>query len=373
MQQKMVWMVRMNVRKNDGYILIMAIAFLALLSVIGTRMYLRSILFFDRTNIVERVQRAGILAQSGLAYVQASLNKVFTEEEEAKTKKDAAEDAPQKLSPEARMLAHLLPRLGIWTTIPSPTEEQYQFPDEVIQVYYAVEQGKIGINQLFAGIKKTDDLTEKADEKKIESEEFKQAAQERDVLKKSKKPREQLGVRIEDFIEDDLFSAVERELYKKRYLPLNEVTEIITIKNADYFKKRMYVPLEPENKVLYLTDLFTIWSTTKGIDPWYLSKSLSSLLGLERVEKLDDQEISKLVKQYKSKVNIANDWDKIFKILYDAEFPIIKDAASLFSTDLTLPLVQVLINARVNSASVKLFAILEPLDAEYRIKKCYLL
>lgn len=357
---------------RQGYVLVMAMLFMALLTTIGTRMYLQSVSFMERASFVERQQRASVLATSGVAYVQAQLSDCLRVEEDKE--KPAEDQKKAKITPEMKVLQYLLPRLGVWQSISSPTPEDQQLPDESISMYLAVEQGKCAVNQLFSSVKKQDkaDGLDVDTSQKAEADQQKRTDERQDALSSSS-PRVQFGARIDEFIKADLFDQIESDVYKKRYTPLNEVTEIGVLKNAEYFKQRWFMPREPNKDDAYLTDLFSIWSDAKGLDPWYLSSSICTLLGIKRTTTFEAKQLSALVQQYKSSISVASVWDTIFKQVYGAEYAAVKNAASLFAQQLTMPIVNVLIDARVGSASAKLFVILEPFDAEYRIRKCYLL
>lgn len=172
---------------------------------------------------------------------------------------------------------------------------------------------------------------------------------------------QQLFAQIKDQTGADLFAEFEKFLKERKY-PLNDVTELLTIKGFEIFKDTAFIdPLAlPQKKpALYLTDIFTVFSSKQSIQPWLISNSLAALLKLQRdPEKIPP--VDDLLKNFKDKNDWKTDWDKSLKNLYGIEFAAVPKYIQQFLNPVFDPRIfSVFAFATVGSATVRLFAILE--------------
>mgnify|MGYP000949842878 CR=1 FL=1 len=173
--------------------------------------------------------------------------------------------------------------------------------------------------------------------------------------------------------------------FKERDSRLRDVTELITIKAFESFKLRIFYDENAvtksgkEGAPLYLTDIFTIWSTQRGIDPWLISPSISAMLGLEK-EKDKKSFAESALKSFKVSYSWPADWNTIFAKLYKKDFASLpKDIQGLLRTSFGPETFSVLSYGKVGDITHRLFAILvhdttdrqEKGPAKVHIKKLY--
>ena len=125
----------------------------------------------------------------------------------------------------------------------------------------------------------------------------------------------------------DLFEVFEKFLKQRQY-KLNDVTELLFIKEFQQsFKTTVFYeapPLEEtkkEQRPVYLTDIFTIWSAQQKINPWLLSDSIAALLGFKRAEPGDtaarEKEVDQVLKGLKTvQGDLKTVWEKVLQKLY---------------------------------------------------------
>ena len=177
--------------------------------------------------------------------------------------------------------------------------------------------------------------------------------------------------------EVNLFEAFEKFL-KDRQDKVRDVTELITVKEFESFKNNMfYTPAQGEqSKKLFLTDIFTIWSQTPIMNPWFFSASMCQILGLEQPKKISEDAL----KAFKTFYSWPQDWDAIFTKVYKKDFKALpKSFQLILATTFGPETFSVLSYGKVGDITHRIFAILErdtqdredKAPAKVTIKKIY--
>jgi hypothetical protein len=115
---------------------------------------------------------------------------------------------------------------------------------------------------------------------------------------------------------------------------------------------------------IYLTDIFTVWSSSGKIEPWLFSSSLAIVLGLTQTETQDNkkrtEEVAGWLKKFKQKVNWQQDWKTILQPLYGKELRSLpKNIDSVLSTTFDPHFFSVRVHATVDNVTQRVYAILE--------------
>lgn len=158
----------------------------------------------------------------------------------------------------------------------------------------------------------------------------------------------------------DLFAEFEKFLKERKY-PLNDVTELLTIKGFEIFKNEIFeeqgTPKTDKKPKIYLADLFTVSTSKAQIEPWLLSDSVLALLNLKRDK---EKSVDDLLKNFKDRSDWKNDWAKALKPLYNIDYTALpKGIAALFNPTFAAKTFSVLSIGTVGGISVRLLAIVE--------------
>ncbi len=168
---------------------------------------------------------------------------------------------------------------------------------------------------------------------------------------------QELFALIEQKIGKNLFADFETFLKEKKY-SLNDVTELLTIKSFEVFKDLVfYDPSIANNEKIYLTDIFTVSSSKKEIEPWLLSHSLQTLLKFKSPATLAKDVV---VKNFKEQVNWPKEWNTSLATLYGVEYNgIPKTIAEIFNNSFDSKIFSVISQATIGSVTVVFWAIIE--------------
>ena len=318
--------------------------------------------YFDRT-MIER-EKAKSLALGGIDLAIS----ILAPSEEKKEEKTATpnKEPEEKIDQNIALLKKILPTLNHWQTY--ALTEATDGIDGEIKLCITCEDGKININQFYDVAKKkfVGEGSIGFDGKKFCKSIF-------SLLKKWADGK-------------DLFEVFEKFLKQRQY-KLNDVTELLFIKEFQQsFKTTVFYeapPLEEtkkEQRPVYLTDIFTIWSAQQKINPWLLSDSIAALLGFKRAEPGDtaarEKEVDQVLKGLKTvQGDLKTVWEKVLQKLYGKELKAVpNDITTALAQQFEAKTFGVLCDGTVGHITQKLFAIIERQDdpaVPYTVKKLY--
>ncbi|HRN78427.1 MAG TPA: hypothetical protein PLU71_04255 [Candidatus Dependentiae bacterium] len=325
---------------NAGYILLVTLMMITGAIAVGTYIFLRGSVYlpFMRSHI-ER-QKAIMFAQGGLAIAQSQLT-LFVAPKDQKE-----ENTNQQSDPAKQLWERITPTINRWQTY--QLKKNIDGIDGVIKICLGAEEGKIDLNTVYDYKKK----------------EFKGKGQ---PTADWHKLMEVVCKRIEVLTgAKDTFNALSAFL-KKRSRPLNDVTELLTIKEFDVFRNAVfYEPRTQESKdvVIYLTDIFTVHSRTDTLQPWLFSDSLLGILQIKQAQPGDSAKredvIKKLNKKFKKTVQWKQDWDELLKPLYEKELQSLPNGLdSVLDVTFEPTTFTVLVHGTVGLVTQRLLAIVE--------------
>lgn len=353
-----------NTSQKPGYILVLCIMMLGAIVVVITTLSNRTINhgYFD-TMMVD-MSKAHLLAWSG---VELAMNQLVIEKKEKKAdeqktdqkveQKNAKASSEKKEDPYIDFLLRVVPVLNKWQTF--KLEQKIDGMDAKIEICIACEEGKFDINAWY----------------NFDKHEFISSdTQVREITT--------LFSKIQNVkTEKNLFEPFAQFLKKEDY-PLDDATALLAQKDFQQAFKRtlFYAPLSKEKTKekarVYLTDIFTTFSTKKTINPWFFSHSMATLFDVtlpqEPAETLKKQ-LSELLKNNAPLGETETVWNTIFVKLYNKEFKnIAKELVPLLDTKAQPNYFSVLSRATVGTMSQQLLAILQRQeDAIFVIRKIY--
>ena len=340
-----------------GFILVLTLMILSIMVVMVTQLYNRgrTHLYFTRT-MIEREQ-AKLLALGG---IQLAMSQLSVPPEEESDDKQTPEKPKQ--DPSIIFLKKNLATLNLWQDF--ILQEDIDGLDGKIQLCISSEDGKIDINQFF-------DFTTK------------KFLNEKSVTNDSKKALTAVFAAAKKFLNNkDLFEPFEKFLKQRQY-KLNDITELLIIEEfQNVFKDKVFyeppISTKKEQRPVYLTDIFTIWSGQPAMNPWLLSDSIRALFSLKRSEPGDSAEREKQVEQLlKNLKSVSGDlktvWETSLEKLYAKEFKAIpNDLTMLLATKFHYATFSVLSYGTVGKITQKVLAIVEAQEpVKFLVKKLY--
>jgi hypothetical protein len=330
----------MNRRLQSGYIFITTLIMLAMFSFMAIRMTdkVEAFVLYART-FIDR-QKARQLALSGVQLGMSQLVHGMHQEGEQAEKETEQNQA-------LRLLKNTVPYNGRLQTF--ALQRARDGVTGRIDICITCENAKIDLNALY-------DFSKGAF--------IGEGAQQGD----SKKIMQELFSRLEEqYQAKNLFAAFEKYM-KERKVILDDVTQLLTDPQLRILQEHIiYEPdkkdekqfTQERKKRVYLTDLFTVWSGTRTIDPWLLTESIRALLGLQPIE---DKPMDKalLPKTIKSSFDWQQDWNTLLAALYGKQYQDIPEfIRPLFATKFEPHTFSVLSYGKIGRVTQKVLAIVE--------------
>ncbi len=350
----------MMYRKKPGYILVLSLILIFLSMFLVTYLANRGSVFVPYAMIAIERKQAYMLAQSGLdlaisQIVSPKVSKKQEQQEGQKKKKPTEQELDQD------MLTVILPTLNRWQEV--KLTQKVEGIDATIKFCIMCENGKFDLNALYDFDKhQFINPGKDADTKKMFNELF-------EKIKKIMGGKE-------------LFGAFETILKEKKYR-LNDPTELLTRAFEPFKDAVFYEPPDkdsPKKRPIYLTDLFTVWTGKRSINPWLLSDSVAAVMDLKRAQIQDVAErkkgVAQWLKQFKLKSQWQTDWNKLLKPLYGKEFNSVpKSLQPFLSGTFEARVFSILSYATVGRVTQRLLAIVERPStgdsSDMTIKKVY--
>lgn len=319
----------MNMKRTaPGYILVLTLIIISLAVVLVSFVTSRVTVYVPISHTTVERQKALMLAHGGvqLAISQLAYADVKTEEtvdqSNTSTQKEAA-------NPGVRVfLKNIEPHLNVWQTIPLTAARDGL--DGEIKICIMAEDGKINVNELydfekhaFVQMKKQIMPAPAGGAQKTAAQ---QTAKKEAEENETEKFFEALFANVQKTVGGEkLFDAFATFL-KNRQDKLRDVTELLKIREFVVFKNALYyepseAPSKEANRI-FLTDLFTLSSGKRTIDPLCISTSVARACGLEENPEAAKDEQSKKaenLKQFTGAYNWPQDWDKYFKNRYNKD------------------------------------------------------
>jgi hypothetical protein len=340
-----------------GYIMIFTLLAVAAAMVVVTYVGHRASYYLPFSQMTVEREKAKALALGGVQIAIAQLSIPDEKKDSKPSDKSAAEntsssakatpnataDKAEKSSPEKEFLSRILPTLNRWQEF--DLKEQNDDIDATIRICIMCEEGKINLNRII---------------------DFKKHAFMGDEKSGWKPAMQEICKAIDRVAKTgDLFAGLEK-IVKDVSIPFNDATELITRKEFNFFKDTLFYqpPTEKKQDTIYLTDIFTVWSSSEELEPWLFSDSMNALLGLPRVE-VDDikkrkEQTENWLKNFKEQSNWQQDWQKILQPMYGKELRSLpKHIDSMLSTVFAPRYFSVRIHAQVGAITQMIYAILE--------------
>lgn len=329
----------MKINHNQpGYILAITLAFISMLMFLGAYVANKGLVFGAYSKTMINREKATQVAYGG---IQLALSQIAGE---PVTKKEVAQNgqnksAEQPASEGKQLLKNLLP---VFNKLQSFTLKQnIEGVNGTISLLIGSEEGKININAMYD----------------FDKHKF---VGEGNAQNDMKKVMQEVFTALKERTGADLFAEFEKYLKERKY-PINDITELLTIKGFDVFKNEVFEDIgtskADKKPKIYLADLFTVSSARAPLEPWLLSDSVLALLNLKRDK---EKSADDLIKNYKDRSDWKNDWAKALKPLYNIDYPALpKGIASLLNPTFAPRMFSVLSVGAVGGVSVRLLAIVE--------------
>lgn len=333
----------MRNNNQPGYILVLTLTVVSIVVLIASQIFYTGSGFSAFCHTATAREQAKTLAMSGIPIVCAQLHVPASKKQKAPAKPSERTDAPRSAEPESdvgvKLLKKTLPLINRWQqvriTMPDGTQG-------TVQLYVACEDGKLLLNGLLTslGNERVDKTVKQCIRQLL------------GTLARSVGSRQDLAANLYGFFKH------------RKGVWFNDVTELITVPGFHIFDDRIYVtlPNEQKNKIqtVYLTDIFTSRAGFGTLNPWVLSASLRTMLGLRPASQhITGEELETMLKGFKPSFNWEADWDKTLKSFYGKDLKSLpKGIDKMFSTRCEPYFFSVLACATVAGITQRVYAIL---------------
>ncbi|BDC34079.1 hypothetical protein Noda2021_00370 [Candidatus Dependentiae bacterium Noda2021] len=361
-----------STQSRPGFILVFSLILTALAVFLITYLASKSMLYLPYAQFMSQQQKATVLAYGALQLGLSQLAEQPKKDEKIDQKPNTSQEKNAQTDDQKSFLEKVLPLLNHWQSF--VLTEKVEGIDGQVKLCITCEEGKLNLNELY---------------------DFKnhQFVGEGAPTGDAKKILQELFGRIEQMMGGKNVFASFEKFMKERTHRLNDVTELLMIKEFEVFRNNVFFeptaggPVKDKNRSLYLTDLFTVWSGKKTLEPWLFSNSINHILGLRPVSELEAQTrtrtVQEVVKIAKTQYNWAVDWAQYMRPLYEKEFSALPaGVGTLLSTQVMPTSFSITADATVRQNTVRLVAIVDraavqeqnaPTRYDVTIKKLYML
>ena len=327
-------------QSSPGYILVLTLMIISASVILVTRLINRSIGNKRQSRLLLDREKAKMIALGGIEIAISQLSLL---------------DTTTTTTTDQKLITKILENTNRWQNF--SLNQAADGIDGELQLYITSESGKINLNTLYNF----------KDKKFIADNTF-----------DGKKIVQLLAEKLKPTLGDTNFSEILERFLKGHAGPLDDVTELLTLKELKKFHENLF--LKPQQKIA-VTDLFTVSSPTRELQPLLISASLGSLLGFktptQETEKLI-KERRELAKNYKAPAQWAQDWNKLLAPLYGKEYTSIpQEIRNLLKPKFEESHFSVVSYGKIGIITQKVYAILEKektsddQHGRYIIKKLY--
>jgi len=351
-----------NVTKS-GYIIVLTLSIIAAVVILLTTVIQQSFRYQRQVRTGTEIVRARLLALSSLEIARSQLSTVILEEPD---KKGAPHDDPKKaqdmLEPVQKWLLKVLPVLNKWQTFTVDEEGL----SGTVMLYLASEEGKFNLAAF------RHEQTEKKQQPKEHEDQHEETASKRGAL-------EALDELFKKIYDTSMHEAYKRFMNDYTRLP-DDPAELLRIPYFAKVKDRLFTPLKPDPRGLYIMDLFTARpQATESVNPWLLTASSKTLLGI--IEQKSEPFNEEFVKKIKPQMDWKTDWDAILAPRYGKNFAAFDPAIQeIFGNAFEAKAFSVVSYCTVGNVTQRIYAVLEvaepdkdlsPKSVIFRVTKLY--
>jgi hypothetical protein len=340
----------MAYEKRPGYIIVVTLLVISFAIALLTAIVQQSFSYQKQSRLALDRAKARMLAVSSLQIAVSQVSQVIYEDEEEKSDKADGKEkkTAQVLEPLQKWLLKVLPVLNRWQTI--ELNDPSIGLEGVVKLYIMCEQGKINLNAFekeLDGLQKEEDDEKKKDEKGP-----------RGPLQKEKRGA---LTALDEYVKKEKEISIKEVLkqFKHNFKRMPEdPTELLRIRQFEKLKNLIFIPTEEVKKQFFIMDLFTVRPGSGKLNPWLLSRSVKTLLGLK--EKGDAKIDKDFVKDIKPSMQWSTDWDKVLAQRYGKNFAAFETAIQeLFASEFEAKAFSVVSYSTVGMVTQKLYALLE--------------
>lgn len=324
-------------RIKKGYILALVMILISLLTVIVSYMALRAQTFAPFATSRPDQMKSRLLAYSGVQIAMAQLAEWSSIAEKDEQPNEQNKNKRDPLEEKKQLLENLLPVLNQFQEFNLTAKDDGVQGD--IQVCIGCEDGKINLNALWD----------------FQKERF---VFDDPALKDQKKIYEDLFAKIGTLTKtNNLLPALEAYFRGRGYI-IDDPTQLLQIQEFKTFAQQLfYNPDQQEKNMIFLTDIFTLWSGKNTVDPLVLSHSITQLLDLKPASIKNPAETAQALK---ADMKWSTAWDNLLQPVYQKAFNTLpKGIDSLLTTKFDPKFFCVLVSAQVGNATSNVLAYLE--------------
>ena len=365
--------------KRSGYVLALAMGFVALVSVLVTGLVHRVIVFHRVQYALVDREQARLLALSGVNIAIAQITDAQKAGEKKKDEKQnqaqqkqqkqqapVPQAAPGAKQPQGQpqqaqagvsikdQLTKLTVVINRWQTFSLPKEAGVEGSCEI---YIASERGKIDLNSIY-------DFSQR---KFVKRDGF-----------DGEKICQLVGEKLSSVVKSGSFAELLTTFLKERGYPLTDISQLVADKRFEKLRDRLFVT---PNGGLALYDLFTVETQQAQIQPWFITSGVGQVLGFKVGKMLDAKIWQKSIEKLPASVGTLiwqQQWDTLVAPVYGKEYAkLTNEVKSMFAQKFESAPFSVVSYGKFGAFTTRVYAIIEEKKSEqgsatgFGIRKLY--
>lgn len=289
----------------QGYILVLTVLILSISVILLTHIINKTITFTHFAHIASDREQAKLLAESGIDIALAEFTLVST-------------DTKNIIN---NQLTAQLPFLNTWQSF--TLTRDFDGIDGICKLYISCEEGKIDINSLYDFEKKR----WRKEEPKISP--FAKPGSVPPIYD-AKKIITLLGEKLKSSFGGKNPVDILDHLFKSRKEPLEDLSLLLTAKDLPK-QPTIFPDPSDSDKAIAISDIFTVFTNKKNIQPLMLSSGIIKALGFKSPQRSKD--VLGFIKKIKPTMQWESSWHDTLAPWYGIEYTVIPpEIQSLFAS-----------------------------------------
>lgn len=365
--------------RRSGYVLALAMGFVAVVSVLVTGLVHRVIVFHRVQYALVDREQARLLALSG---INIAIAQITDAQKAGEKKKDEKQNQAQK--PQQAPAAGAKQAQGAKTPAsqtPAQAQGEVSIKDQLTKLTAIINRWQTFALPKEAGVEGTCEMYIASERGKIDLNSIYDFSQRKFVKRDGfdgEKICQLVGEKLSSVLKSGNFVELLTTFLKERGHPLDDISQLVADKRFEKLRDHLFVT---PNDGVALYDLFTVETQQAQIQPWFISSSIGSVLGFKVGKALDAKIWQKSLEKLPASVGTLiwqQQWDTLVAPVYGKEYAkLANEVKSMFAQKFESAPFSVVSYGKFGAFTTKVYAIIEEKKSEqgtpagFGIRKLY--
>lgn len=363
--------------KRSGYVLALAMGFVAVVSVLVTGLVHRVIVFHRVQYALVDREQARLLALSGINIAIAQI----TDAQKAGEKKKEEKQDQQKQQKQQMPKPQVAPGVKQSQGQPQQTQGEVSIKDQLTKLTAIINRWQTFSLPQQAGVEGSCEIYIASEQGKIDLNSVYDFSQRKFIKRDGfdgEKICQLVGEKLSSVLKSGSFVELLTAFLKERGYPLDDVSQLVADKRFEKLRDHLFVT--PSDGIA-LYDLFTVETQQAQIQPWLISSGIGSVLGFKVGKVLDAKIWQKSLEKLPASVGTLiwqQQWDTLLAPVYGKEYAkLTNEVKSMFAQKFESAPFSVVSYGKFGAFTTKVYAIIEAKKSEqgapagFGIRKLY--